>query len=697
MQRPQRDIYYKIEITKGVTMITKNKLILPGFTNIETSSLPVLREKSEHKKVELDASIPKHLAEGLGKYTGFRVLPYKMQNHYSRSKELNELNTIEYENEKIRAIFLPDFGGRLYSLYNKELKKELLYTNSVFQPANLAIRNAWFSGGIEWNFGHYGHAFSTCSPVFFSKCINNQGEEFLRMYEYESVKKIFFQIDFYLPQNADYLVTYTKIINPYNQPTPLYYWSNIAVSEMNKARVFSGTNEVLYFKPYINKKGAMVNTMAHGYLPNLDGIDGDVSYPRNFERSNEYFFQTKETEKYPWEAVGYNDGSLFYEFSTMPLRYRKMFCWGTHKGGTKWQDYLSHKAEDKYLEIQAGVYPTQLHSEEISPNSTVEFMQLFGMSKQSQSDGFYQELDLSSNYVKDIIFAKHKLDDLHNLEKHMQQQSEISIDQILHYGSGWGKLELLRLEKEENYISLKSMCFPQESLGEEQEYWLSILNEDLTCLMGSGNHYENNVSYLIDKAWLEYIDKAIEASMVDNEFHILNKALILSENQCDEMALKLLLNHVNNKKSALYLRTVGALYNKLENYDKALCYYKKAYEKLDQIGIKDFEIDFMGEYFQLLFQCEKHNEIWNIYMTRKKEAKINSEEMYFIIAQTAFVLEEWEVLEEAFTIHPERIREGDNILCELWFKKKALEVEGMSLEEVRKQYTPPQNIDFRMT
>ena len=70
------------------------------------------------------------------------------------------------ENEYLKATFLPEVGGRLISLFYKPLERELLHRNPVFQPANLAIRNAWFSGGIEWNIGQFGHTFTTCSPLF---------------------------------------------------------------------------------------------------------------------------------------------------------------------------------------------------------------------------------------------------------------------------------------------------------------------------------------------------------------------------------------------------------------------------------------------------------------------------------------------------------------------------------------------------
>jgi hypothetical protein len=57
-------------------------------------------------------------------------------------------------------------GGKLASIYDKQEQRELLFDNPVFQPANLAVLNAWFSGGIEWNGLIPGHTPFTCSSVF---------------------------------------------------------------------------------------------------------------------------------------------------------------------------------------------------------------------------------------------------------------------------------------------------------------------------------------------------------------------------------------------------------------------------------------------------------------------------------------------------------------------------------------------------
>ncbi|GAI29796.1 unnamed protein product, partial [marine sediment metagenome] len=125
-----------------------------------------------------DRTIPDNKKELLGHEAAFRVLPYRMQDRYSRRRHPICLKQIILENDLIEAVFLPEFGGRLYSLRDKKTGKNILYRNSVFQLANLAIRNAWFSGGIEWNIGQIGHTFTTCSPVYVAKVKDKKEGDF---------------------------------------------------------------------------------------------------------------------------------------------------------------------------------------------------------------------------------------------------------------------------------------------------------------------------------------------------------------------------------------------------------------------------------------------------------------------------------------------------------------------------------------
>lgn len=162
--------------------ISKSKLEIPGAPLLPENPLPLFRARERDQHFASNGTLSDAELAGFGRHTGFRLLPYGMQDRYTIERSLRQYETIVLENDKLRAEFLPQYGGRLYSLYSKELKRELLFKNPVFQPANLAIRNAWFSGGIEWNVGQLGHAFHTCDDVYFARC-RADGEEFLRMCE----------------------------------------------------------------------------------------------------------------------------------------------------------------------------------------------------------------------------------------------------------------------------------------------------------------------------------------------------------------------------------------------------------------------------------------------------------------------------------------------------------------------------------
>lgn len=89
-----------------------------------------------------------------------------MQDRYSRKRIPLKLKMYTLENEYLKAEFLPEYSGRLYSLFDKVNNIDLVMKNPVIQPGNLAIRNAWLSGGIEWNIGSVGHTYTTCDNVF---------------------------------------------------------------------------------------------------------------------------------------------------------------------------------------------------------------------------------------------------------------------------------------------------------------------------------------------------------------------------------------------------------------------------------------------------------------------------------------------------------------------------------------------------
>ena len=198
---------------------------------------------------------PAYLKEDLGTYT--KVLPYLMQDRYSRKRLPLKLKSFVLENKYLKARFLPEYGGRLHSLYDKVNRQELLFTNTVIQPGNLALRNAWLSGGIEWNIGSLDHTFTTCDNVFCAKLDDGEGNTFIRIYEFERLKSIFWQVDFHLPDGAKHLITHVRMVNPFPVGTTTYWWSNVAVPDNGKTRILASGKNVISFVD-----GKMINTYA---------------------------------------------------------------------------------------------------------------------------------------------------------------------------------------------------------------------------------------------------------------------------------------------------------------------------------------------------------------------------------------------------------------------------------------------------
>src|SRR3984957_1529441 len=70
------------------------------------------------------------------------------------------------ENEFIRAMVLPEIGGRIHILQDKTNGYDLIYNQPVIKPALVGLAGPWISGGIEFNWPQH-HRPATFLPVDF--------------------------------------------------------------------------------------------------------------------------------------------------------------------------------------------------------------------------------------------------------------------------------------------------------------------------------------------------------------------------------------------------------------------------------------------------------------------------------------------------------------------------------------------------
>ena len=654
--------------------------------------LPIFRDREKDKPIQTDGTLNKESMENMGYEIGMRILPYKLQDRYDRERKIVKLKTVVIKNDKLKAVFLCEYGGRLYSLSDLETGKELLFKNPVFQLANLSARNSWFSGGIEWNVSQFGHSLQTCEPLFFA--IVHGEEDFLRMYEFERTKRIYYQIDFRLPEGSKNLYAHIKIINDENYKKPMYWWTNIAVREEKNIRIFSSTEDIVYIYPdSVGSTGNSVKKFGASKLPKTPFVD-DGSYPLNFPYSSEYFFQTKKETLNPWEATLYNDGFIFFEMSTNKLRYRKMFCWGNLEGGRKWESFLSKENEGAYVEIQAGITPTQVNGFDIDANSCIEFTQMFSFIN------LINQNDINELYDKDYSKAREKIQNIidNNVGKNhlddlfykYSKESNLEINgELLFFGKGWGALEDKRREKYKLKKSPKSLSFPKSSINKECLIWLKLLEYE--------NLDEMEESYLPDSYMLD-LKNELENIENKNAIALIHLGIIYYENFLEEKAFECWIKSLNIKPYALAYRNLSIYYKNKNEYDKSIFYMEKALYIFENKN-KLIDEAFLVEYLELLSYTKNYDKIISIYEKYNKNEKISK-----FAAKAYLEKKEYKKLENIFNIEQITIREGENYLLDIYFEyiaklkseKENIEFNSELVKKVRAEEKAPKNLDFRM-
>lgn len=412
----------------------------------EVPDLSMMRERPKFKSTINDY-------EGLYINYGSRetAFPYSQQNSYSEEREQDVFVAV-LENECLYAEFLPNLGGRLWRLYDKIHKKDILYTNDVIRFRNLSIRNAWFSGGVEWNCGIIGHTPFTCSPMYCAEVRGENGEEVLRFYEFERVRGIYYQIDFWLEGNR--LMTAVRIENPNDEVVPMYWWSNMAVPEFKGGRVV-----VPACSAYNNSDGMGIKKSP---IPIDNGTD--VSYPENIPDTIDYFYDISPREQ-KFIANVDSQGYGLLQWSSHSLKGRKLFSWGHRSGSRHWQKMLTDKAGD-YVEIQAGLGKTQYECLPMPPKTSWSFLECYALCNIGAyaAQGEYDEL---IGAVKRQLEAYGNSDVLESRLSSVGCEISLKKGKIISRGSGIGSF----------YSTVQSNSPKQlEFISDaESEYWSSLL------------------------------------------------------------------------------------------------------------------------------------------------------------------------------------------------------------------------------
>ncbi|MFB7498578.1 DUF5107 domain-containing protein [Streptomyces sp. NPDC056161] len=438
-----------------VTTIRREVLTLPAAELGEDNPLPPLRPLDEMHRIEdRDRDgMPRDMAGQIGYEPLHSLLPVHVRDGYDRARAPRGIDALVIENDRLRATVLPGLGGRVASLVHLPTGRELLYRNPVFQPANFALNDAWYSGGIEWNIGATGHTTLSCAPLHAARVAAPDGGEMLRLWEWERLRDLPFQVDLWLPDGSDFLYVGVRVRNPHERPAPLYWWSNIAVPE--ECRVLAPADEAWYF--------GYERRLRRVPVPSYEGTDR--TYPLNSPHAADFFYEVPDGRR-RWIAALDADGHGLVQTSTDVLRGRKLFVWGTQPGGRRWQRWLTEPGTGGYCEIQAGLARTQLEHVRLEAAGEVSWLEAYGP-LDAPSDGAWPAV---TGGVAERLETLLPRADVEAAYAAWKPCADTAPGEILATGSGWGALEVLC-----GGWKLPGTPFDESALGEAQAPWLDLL------------------------------------------------------------------------------------------------------------------------------------------------------------------------------------------------------------------------------
>lgn len=273
------------------------------------------------------------------------VYPYPMQTGVTGQRSVESYRAVVLENDYIRLIVLPELGGRIYAAHDKTNEDfDFIYHNHVIKPSLVALRGAWISGGIEWNFPTRGHTTNTFSPVMHKIIKAEDGSVTCVVGTTEWVRRMKWAVFITVYPDRSCFRTRILLSNPTLTHNRAYFWSNAAVHAWPDTQVV--------FPPTDHTFAGMRRSPE----PWPINRGTDVSWYKNTPFAHDFFCGV------PGDYHGaYNDQrdcGTVHTASGYESPGQKFWTWGTARSGAIWEDLLTD-TDGQYIEVQAGRLPTQ--------------------------------------------------------------------------------------------------------------------------------------------------------------------------------------------------------------------------------------------------------------------------------------------------------------------------------------------------
>jgi tetratricopeptide (TPR) repeat protein len=360
---------------KDAVQVRLEELVIPTY-------LPALPDKN-----------PMFLEKRVYQGSSGKVYPLPFTDRIAEKPVDRKWKAVWIENEFVRAMILPEIGGRIHVLQDKTNGYDLIYNQPVIKPALVGLTGPWISGGIEFNWPQH-HRPATFLPVDFEIEEHADGSKTIWCSDHDPMCRMKGMHGVCLHPGKSFLELKVRAYNRTPHVQTFLWWANVA-TRVHEAYQSFFPPDVYYVADHA-RRSMSEYPLAKGFYYGVNygerGTHGiPVSeIPAQFVPPH---CRSKNTKNQRPGAPDYAPNDLsFYSNIPVPTSYmclgskqdffggydyaaqagivhianhhispgKKQWTWGNHEFGYAWDRNLTD-ADAKgefapYIEIMAGVY-----------------------------------------------------------------------------------------------------------------------------------------------------------------------------------------------------------------------------------------------------------------------------------------------------------------------------------------------------
>ena len=294
------------------------------------------------------------------------VYPYPFLDSLGTQKTNKSWQAVYLENEYLKVTVLPQLGGHVYQIFDKTLNRDIIYSNPVMKYAMVALRGAWVSGGIEWNFPD-GHTLTTVAPIDYVMRTEADGSVAVAIGDTERVQRMQWQVILRLRPGTRVLESEVTLNNRREVPGRYWYWSTAGAPAA----------------PDLRFNYPMREAYPHAFWPVFKfPIEKGVDIGR-FKDVPNFLSLFARDSKRDYFGIYYeqSDWGVVHVADHRELPGKKTWTWGTDDNGDIWIDKLTDGG-GQYVEFQGGRFETQMEHQFIAPHRVEHFFEYwFGVNR----------------------------------------------------------------------------------------------------------------------------------------------------------------------------------------------------------------------------------------------------------------------------------------------------------------------------